>query len=168
MIGYGAIEFQYEEIILFYLHCIFYMSGQSLCVFPLRMAEIDLRMINVFIPRRPVLQVDQDGGRVGLMERISMQGYVSCRSQFRFYFRFVEFYGVVAGNGVFVRFGESASVSIPASDSVSCNRHDEDIAQIHASRAVEMSLSESPDDGIRIHVFGAIPPTDSTCHGGLV
>lgn len=114
------------------------------------------------------VEVDQDGGRVGMVKRIAMQSYVSRRGQLRFYFRIIEFYGVVAGNSALVRFGESASVSIPVSDSVSCSRHDEDIAQIHASRAVEMSLNESPDDGIRIHVFGAIPPTDSTCHGGLV
>ena len=157
-VGDGSVELHHEEIILIDPNTVAHMPGQGLSVFPVHLAFLHLRVILVFVPCRSVLQVDEDGSRVGIVIGVAMQGCVGSGGEFRFHVRLGQLYRVISWCGGFLLLGETAAVGIPGTGACSGDRHDEHVAQVHTSGSVEMCLSESPDDGVTVDILGAISP----------
>ena len=55
-----------------------------------------------------------------------------------------------------------AAVSIPSASTFACSWHYEHVAEVHTTGTTQMGLSETPDDGVAIHVFRAVSPTHFT------
>ncbi len=123
-----------------------------------------MRMILLFVPGRPVLEVDEHGSRIGLVEGIAMKSYTRGRSELSLHACAGEIHGVIAGSRRFGRLIECAAIAVPVAHAVARERHYQNVAEIHAACTVEVCLREAPDQGISIGVFRAILPAHSTGH----
>ena len=164
MVDDQTAELHDEIIILVNPYFVVDMSGKRAVVFPVYLAAVYLRMILFFVPCRSVLQVDQDRSRVGLFVSVSVQCRMGSGCQFCFYLCLVECDSIISRSGIFGGLTETATVSIPCAVAFTSERHHEDISQIHTSGSIQMSLCEPPDNGVGIHVFGAISPSHSSCY----
>ena len=122
-------------------------------------------MILVFVPGRTVLQVYQDRSRISLVIGITVQGCMDGRSQFCLYARFIEGNCVISRCSALGGFLEAAAVAVPVALAVAGNRHYQNIAQVHTAGTVQVSLGESPDDGITVDIFRAVTPSHCSGYG---
>ncbi len=85
--------------------------------------------------------------------------------QFRFHLRIGKFNRIITRSSGFFIFGEMATISIPCTGTCTSDGHYQNISQIHASRSVQMGLSESPNQRVLINILRTVSPTDCTCYG---
>ena len=164
----GTIELHNKKVILVHPYAVAYMSGQSLCIFPIGFATLYLRMILVFVPRRSVLKVNQYRCRVGVMIGITVQGGMGRGGQFGLHAGVGQLYGVVSGSRCFLVFGEVAAISVPGTGACSGNRHHQDVSQVHTPCSIKVCLGKSPYQGVGVHIFRAISPADSSGYGACL
>ena len=157
--GSRTVEFQNEEIVLVYPNTVTYVASQGLCVFPLHVAEANLRVVLRFVPSRTMLQVNQDRSRVCSMIGITMESYTWRSGQFSSDIRFFQFDTIITRSCWFLIFRETAAISIPSTSAFASSRHYEYIAKVHTTGSVQVCLGEAPNDRVVIHIFRTISPT---------
>ena len=154
-----TVELESKEVILIHPYAVAHMSAQGTVVFPFHVAGLYLGMILFLIPGRTMLQVDQYGGRVSLIVSVTVQSCMQGSSQFRLYARFVERNGIITRSRTFAILLERAAIAVPCPMTVSGDRHDQNISQVHASGSVQMCLGESPDNRILVDIFRTVSPS---------
>ena len=159
-----SVELHHEEVVLVYPHLVAYVSGERLCVLPLCLARDALRVILLVAPSRSVLQVDEHGSRVGVVERVAVERNVRRRCQLGLYLSVGKIHRVVAWRSELLLFRIVRAVAVPCACAFSACWHHEDVAQIHTARAVEVGLCESPNERVAVYVLRAVAPAHSTRH----
>ena len=114
-----------------------------------------------------MVEVDEDGGVLRMVEGEVIGCHMGCGGDLRLHLRAVEIDGVVARRGSLCLFAEGGVVvsGLLARLALQCGGHDEDIAQVHTSRAVEVRLREAPDGVVRADVFRTVVPSHGSRDG---
>ena len=160
----GAVELHHEEVVLVHPHLVAYVSGQSLRILPFRLARDALRVVLLIAPSWSVLQVDEYGCRVGVVECVAVEGNVWRSCQFGFHLRIGEVNRVVAGCSKLLLLRVARTIAVPSTCAFAACGHHEYVAKIHTASAVEVGLRKSPDERVAINVLRAVAPAHGTRH----
>ena len=155
-----TVESQHEINILLHPYPVAHMSGERTVVVLRKLTRQHVRMILLFIPGRSVLKVEQHRSRIGPFERIAVIGHTGSGRQLHFYSGFIQTHSIITRRSLLRALVESAAIILPAG---ACRHgHEQNVAQVQASRPVEVGLRESPDAVVRIAVFRTILPAHRT------
>ena len=138
------------------------MAGERDGILPLCGALAHVAVILRVTPCRAMLQVDEQGRRVGGVVGVAVKRGVGRGRELGFHVGSRQGDGVISRRCAFGRLVERRAVVVPVADAASVGGHDEYVAQIHAARAVEVGLGESPYNGVGVDIFRAIAPADSS------
>ncbi len=132
------------------------MAADRHGVFDRHVAGQNVRAQRILAADDAVLQIDQQTCGRGVLEGVAVEGHARRGGQLDIHAEVIQGHCIVAGLGL-LRLLAVAAVIILAFDR-SCERLELDVAEVGATRSVEVGLRESPDFLVKVHVAGTVGP----------